>query len=105
MTNLSNNHKIKSVTDHGQNLSMILTYIGDEMYEAYENIFTVEKPTFTEVNEAFEANFAPISNPAYECCFFRKLKQRHDETIHQFYISLEKQSQKYVFTDLNRDIK
>ena len=61
---------------------MSLTYIGDEMYEIYENIITVEKPTLAQVNAAFEAHFAPTSNPAYQCYLFHQLKQRQDETIH-----------------------
>ena len=31
--------------DAGQNLSRLLTYIGDELYEIYENIVTAAKPT------------------------------------------------------------
>ena len=74
--------KAIDVTDDGQKLSMLLTYIGDEMYEIYENIITVEKPTLAQVNAAFEAHFAPTSNPAYQCYLFHQLKQRQDETIH-----------------------
>ena len=97
--------KAIGVTDDGQKLSMLLTYIGDEMYEIYENIITVEEPTLAQVNETFEAHFAPTSNPAYECCLFTQLKQRQDETIHQFYIRLKEQGQKCGFTDLNPEIK
>lgn len=52
------------VTNDGQNLSVLLTYIGNKMYEIYKNIFTVEKPTLTEVNAAFEPHFAPTLNLA-----------------------------------------
>ena len=48
--------KAISVTDDSQKLSMLLTYIEDEMYEIYENIITVVEP--------FEAHFAPTSSPA-----------------------------------------
>ena len=67
--------KAVGVTDNGKKLSMLLTYIGDEMYEIYENIITAEEPTLAEVNVAFEAHFAPTSNPAYECYLFHQLKQ------------------------------
>ena len=52
------------VTDDGQKHSMLSTYIGDGMYE---NIVTVKDSTLTQVNAAFQAHFAPTSNPAYEC--------------------------------------
>ena len=99
MISLSNNHKIKSVTDDKN------YYCWDEMYEVYENIVTVEIPTLTQVNTVFEAHLGPTSNPAYECYLFRELKQRHDEIIHEFYVRLKEQGQKSGFTDLNREIK
>ena len=37
------------------------------------------------INLASEENFVPTSNPADECYLFRKVKQRHDETIHEVY--------------------
>ena len=63
--------KAIDVNDDGQKLSMLLTYIGDEMYEIYKNIITAEEPTLAQVNAAFEAHFAPASNPAYKCYLFR----------------------------------
>ena len=39
--------KAIGVTNDDQNYSMLLAYIGDEMYEIYENIITVEEPTLT----------------------------------------------------------
>ena len=59
--------KAVGVTDDGQKLSISLTYVGDEMYEIYGNIITVEEPTLTQVNAAFEAHFVPTSNHANEC--------------------------------------
>ena len=59
--------KAVGVTDDGQKLSMLLA---DEMYEIYENIITVEEPTFVQVNAAFEAHFALTYNPAYKCYLF-----------------------------------
>ena len=44
--------------------------LADEMYEIYENIITVEEPTFVQVNAAFEAHFALTYNPAYKCYLF-----------------------------------
>ena len=57
------------------------------------------------INLASEENFVPTSNPADECYLFRKVKQRHDETIHEVYICLKDQGQKCGFIDLNREIK
>ena len=88
------------VTDDGQNLLMLLTYIGNEMYDVYGNIVTLEKPTLTQVNADFQEHFATTSNSAYKCYLFRKLKQQHDKTIHEFYIHFKEQGQKYGFTDL-----
>ena len=53
----------------GRELSMLLTYIGNETYEIYKNIITVEEPTLTQVNAAFEAHFAPTSRSAYKYYF------------------------------------
>ena len=77
--------------DAGQNLSRLLTYIGDELYEIYENIVTAAKPTLVQVNVTFEAHFAHTSIFPYECYLFRELKQRHDAKIHNFiYVSKNK---------------
>ena len=46
--------KAIGVTDNGQKLSMLLSYIGDEMYEIYENIISMEEPTLTQVNAALK---------------------------------------------------
>ena len=99
--------KAFGVTDDGQKLSMLLIYMGDKMCEIYENIITVGEPTPTQVNAAlaFEVQFAPTSNPAYECYLFRQLKQRQDKIIHEFYTRLKEQGQKCGFADLNREIK
>ena len=37
--------KAAGVTDDGHKLSMLLTYIGDEVYEIYKNIITMEEYT------------------------------------------------------------
>ena len=46
--------KAIGVTDNGQKLSMLLSYIGNEMYEIYENIISMEEPTLTQVNAALK---------------------------------------------------
>ena len=38
---------------------MLLMYLGDEMFEIYQNIITVEEPKLAQVNAAFKAHFAP----------------------------------------------
>ena len=52
-------------------ISVLLTYIGDEMYEIYKNIITVKETTLAQVNAAFKTHFPPTSNPAYKCYLFR----------------------------------
>ena len=94
--------KAIDVTNDGQKLLMLLMYIGNEMYEIYKNIITVEEPTLVQVNAAFEAHFALTSN---KCYLFHQLKQWQDETIHDFYICLKEQGQKCGFTDLSLEIK
>ena len=74
------------------------------MYGNYENIVTEDECTLTQVNALFWPLFALTSNPACKCYFVRQLKQRHDETTHEFYIRLEEQGQKRGFTGLNREI-
>ena len=71
------------------------------MYEIYKNTITVQEPKLAQVNTAFEAHFAPPFNPAYKCYLFRQLKQRQDETIHEFYIPLKEQDQKCGLADVN----
>ena len=66
-------YKAIGVTDDGQSFSMLLTYIGDGMYKIYENIVTVEEPTLTQVNAAFETPFAPTLDSVYRCYLFRQL--------------------------------
>ena len=52
-------YKTTGVTYDGPKLSMLLTYLGDEMYKIYQNIITVEEPKLAQVNVAFKAHFAP----------------------------------------------
>ena len=49
---------IGGVTDNGQKILMLLTYVADEIYEIYENNVTVEKPTLMQVNATFKVHFA-----------------------------------------------
>ena len=72
------------VTNDGQKFSLLLTYIGDEMYEIYENIITVEEPLLTQVNAALKTHFAPTSNPVYECYLFCQLKLRQEKQFINF---------------------
>ena len=95
--------KAIGVTDDRQKLSMSLTYIGDEMYEIYENIITVEEPTLAQVNAALGAHFALTSNPAYECYLFRQSKQRQDKTIHEFYILEGTRSEMWIYGPQSRN--
>ena len=46
--------KSTGANNDGQKLSMLVTYIGDEMYGNYENIVTEEVSALTQVNADFE---------------------------------------------------
>ena len=93
------------VVDDGQQVAMLVTYIGDEMYDIYENIITAATPAFNDVVTAFETHFAPTVNPAYETYVFRQIRQNPEESIHQFYIRLKEQGQKCDFHNLEHEIK
>ena len=69
------------VTDNKQKLSMILTYLGDEAYDIYENLITPGDKTFDEVVTVLDTYFKPKSNINYETYVFRQLKQNTEETL------------------------
>ena len=46
--------KSTGANNDSQKLSMLVTYIGDEMYGNYENIVTEEVSALTQVNADFE---------------------------------------------------
>ena len=93
------------VVDDGQKVAMLVTYIGDEMYDIYKNIITAATPAFNDVVTAFETHFAPTVNPAYETYVFRQIRQNPEESIHQFFIRLKEQGQKCDFHNLEHEIK
>ena len=93
------------VTDDAQKLSMLLTYIGDDAYDIYEQIMPAGRHTLTEVFTAFDNHFKPQANSSYETYLFHQIRQRTDETIHQYYIRLKEHAGKCDFHDLNLAIK
>lgn len=95
------------VKDEKQKLSMLLTYVGEKMYEIYEQIITgdITTQTYEGVLTAFDTHFAPAVNYSYECYVFRQMKQLPDETLHQYYIRLKEQAAKCNFTDTDKEIK
>ena len=94
------------VTDDKQKLSLLLTLVGDEAYEIYENIMPdPEGKTFADTVQAFEEHFKPQVNTSYETFLFRKLVQREDETIQQYYVRLHEQAVKCDFADKDKEIK
>ena len=93
------------VTDQKQKLSMLLTYIGDETYEIYENITPATELTLAEVFTLFDEHFRPQLNVSYETYLFHQMKQRSDETIHQYYIRLKEQAVKCNFHCVDTAIK
>ena len=93
------------VTDAKQKLSMLLTYIGDESYDIYEQIMPAPEHTLEEVFTAFDNYFKPQVNTSYESYLFHQLKQRTDETISQYYIRLKEQATKCEFHNVDIAIK
>ena len=95
------------VKDEKQKLSMLLTYVGEKMYEMYEQIVPedITTQTYHGVLTAFDTHFATAVNYNYECYVFRQMKQLSDETLHQYFIRLKEQAAKCNFTDTDREIK
>lgn len=96
------------VTESKQKLSMLLTYIGDDAYEIYENIVPQDANpaySFDQVIEAFNNHFKPQVNTSYETYLFRKMNQRSDETLQQYYIRLHEQAMKCQFSAKDTEIK
>ena len=85
---------------------MLLNYIGEEAFEAYENLTTgAEGERNEDVIIFLDGYFAPKSNISYEQYLFRNFKQNSDEKIQQFYIRVKQQALKYDFGDTNSEIK
>ena len=86
---------------------MLLTYVGEKMYEIYEQIVLgdITTQTYNGVLTAFDTHFATAVDYSYECYVFRQMKQLSDETLHQYFIRLKEQAAKCNFTDTDREIK
>ena len=53
------------VTDAKQKLSMLLTFVGDETYEIYENIMPNAEHNYAEALAALDKHFKPQVNVSY----------------------------------------
>jgi len=93
------------VTDENQKLAMLLTLVGEETYEVYENVKPNDDPSLLEAIEALDNHFNPQVNHSYEVYLFRNMKQRESETLNEYYIRLKEQSSKCDFTDTDLNIK
>ena len=93
------------VTDNKQKLSMLLTLIGDGSYEIYENITPTPELSYTEVITLFDEHFKPQLNESYETYLFNQMRQKEEETIHQYYVRLREQAKKCNFHDMDKNIK
>lgn len=94
------------VTDDKQKLSLLLTLIGDDAYEIYENILPQDTDhTFQQVIDAFNNHFKPQVNTSYETFLFRKMLQRTEESTQQYYVRLHEQAMKCDFTNIDTEIK
>ena len=56
-------------------------------YDVYNNLLTLgTEETFKSALQLLDDHFSPRKNLEYKIFEFRQITQRHDETIHQFYI-------------------
>ena len=79
-----------------QKLALLLNYVGEETYDIYDNLLIPgTDETFTNAITLFDQRFSPKKNIDYEVYTFRKLKQDADEKVHQFYIRLKQQGNKW----------
>ena len=84
---------------------MLLTFVGDETYEIYENIMPPGDHNYADVLAEFDSHFKPQVNVSYETYLFHQMQQRVDESIHQYYIRLKEQGSKCTFTNVDTAIK
>ena len=95
-----------NVADNRQKKALLLSSLGEEAYEVYENLTTgAEDETYEAVIILLDGHFAPKSNISYERYLFRNFKQNSDERIQQFYIRVKQQALKCDFGDTNSEIK
>ena len=94
-----------AITDDKQKVSMLLNYVGEEVFDIYENILPPGEHSYKDVTEALDKHFTPKVNHSYETYIFRSMKQFVDESVQQFYIRLKAQGAKCNFTDINRELK
>ena len=78
-----------TVMDDKQKLSMFLNYVGEEVYDVYEDVLTEDDHTFDDVIAALNQHFEPKVNHIFESYIFRLVKQKADETGQQYYIKLK----------------
>ena len=80
-----------NVQDQKQKLAMLLTYVGEEVYDIFDSLNVDAEITYDDALNLFDGRFNPRVNTSYEVYLFRNLKQNTDESIQQFYIRLKQQ--------------
>ena len=93
------------ITGDKQKLSLLLTLIGDNTYEIYENLPQDTLITYRQAVDAFNEDFKSQFSLSYEIFTFRKMDQRTDETTQQFFVHLHEQLLKCEFADKDKEIK
>ena len=53
----------------------------------------------------FDEHFKPQLNESYETYLFNQMRQKEEETIHQYYVRLREQAKKCNFHDIYKNIK
>ena len=87
-----------NVQDQKQKLAMLLTYVGEEVYDIFDSCLNVHAEiTYDDALKLPDGHFNPRVNTSYEVYLFRNLKQNTDESIQQFYIRIKQQSSKCDF--------
>ena len=90
-----------NIKDDKQKLALFLNYVGEELYDIYDNLLV---PTEDGTHETYEhaiklldSHLNPKNNTSYEIYILRNLKQNIDESVHQFYIRVKQQAMRCNF--------
>ena len=92
-----------NIKDDQQKLALLLNYVGDELYDVYDNLLLPgTKETYEEAIKLLDNHVNPKNNTCFETYQFHQLTQNIDETLH---IRVKQQAVKCGFKDEEKEIK